>query len=78
LPTQLTTFQFRILEYFFYNLFSIDHIGGGSFFGLGKALAKMDKLEKLSLTISTFSNINQKGIFSIIKPISKLANLKNL
>jgi hypothetical protein len=64
IPENLESFEFRILD--------IDHIGGGSFFKLGETLSKMKKLNNLVLTISTFSNLNHKGIYFILKEITYL------
>ena len=38
----------------------------------------MSKLEDLGLTISTFSNLNQKGVYAILKEITYLENLETL
>lgn len=35
-------------------------------------------LETLALTISTFSNLNHKGIYALLKEIVYLENLKSL
>ena len=56
-------------------LFSIDEIGGGSFYQLSDKLPKMKQLTALNLCISTFQHINPKSIESVIQSISACLNL---
>lgn len=58
--------------------YSSDEIGGGSFFKLAETMGKMDDLEELCLTISTFEHLNHKGIYSALRAISKMQKLKKL
>lgn len=39
-------------------------------------MGKMADLEELCLTISTFDHLNHKGIYSVLRSISKMQKLK--
>lgn len=41
-------------------------------------MGKMEDLEELCLTISTFDHLNHKGIYSVLRAISKMQKLKKL
>ena len=57
---------------------SVGHIGGGSIFKLAEALTEMERLEDLELTISSFSNINQKSIQALLMSMQKAVKLTKL
>lgn len=59
-------------------LLSTEEIGGGSFFKLAESLEKMTQINELNLTISTFANINHKGVYNILRSISRLQTLKKM
>ena len=59
--------------------YSIEHIGGGSFFKLSEWLSnRRCTLKSLSLTISSFAHIDQKSIFSLLKAISSCDQIEKL